>query len=617
MSASGEITGTPTLAGTYTPVFGVQNSSGSTASKRLEILIKPNVPPVIDSTEPPEGMVSMDENTSREFSVTAHDPYDRPLSYQWELNGEPVGDGATDYTLVTDWGDAGDYDLRCYVSNESWTNPVYAAWNITVSASPPSTLTGRVSGAGVPLEDAVIELRGTDGEVYDRVHTDASGHYTLTPVASGYYHIKVDAQGFAAVWHGNANHFDQAELLMVPAGLLIGGLDFDLVPGQSPALVKVTSDPAGADIYLDYWPTGEVTPATLKVGEVGDWDWAGYQLAPHVITVQKSGHPRPAPQTVSAKEAESVSVSFDMTSSATGTLSVTTIPAGAEVYVNSAEAPAGVTPVLVADLAPGQHTVLLRKVGCLQPRPVQVDVLENVTTDIEVVLTSAQEAESEMLAEVKSVPAGVRVYVNYLPTDQHTDAVVGSMDPSLENLSSSRDEAASLKPHTLLLRRAGLPPIAPRYVPEEADTAHPILIHLSVDPAGATDSNGDGIPDWLWEQHGYDPGNPPDVNAIADASGMTFGDKLRAGLIPEDPLSRLGMGDVDITDDPETGRTIVFVFDTIPGRRYLLQARERLTEGDWTNISGLISATSYQTVFSAHIPPEMENHFYRLVVLVP
>jgi hypothetical protein len=613
LSTSGELSGYPNLAGIYTPTFLVENSESTMATKELEILIEPNpnTRPEVDSTTPPEGSVIMSEKSNQAFSLTAHDPEEGPLTYHWTLNGEPVGDGTVSYTHTTDWGDAGFHVLRCYVSDDLWNQIVYAQWNINVPVPPPSTLTGRVRGAGVPLEGAYVELRRVDGSVYRRVYTDTDGNYIFYPAASGYYHIKAGAQGFADVWYPDANHLDQADVLTVPAESVIGGLDFDLASGQSPALVEVTSDPAGADIYLDYWPTGEVTPATINVGEVGDWDWAGYRLASHVITLKKAGPPRPAPQTLPAVEAETLAVSFDLTSSATGSVSVVTTPEGAEVYVDYADAAEGVTPIVVGNLAPGSHTILLHKDGYLQPRPIVAWVWEDETTEVAIPL-EPDTAESKMIAEAQSVPQGIPIYIDYLPSGQVTDSVVGLMDPASH--AGYRWHSAS---HTILLRREGAPPMAPRYVPEIADVAHWMLIHLSVDPAGLDDSNGDGIPDWMWEQHGYDPNTPPDVNAIADASGMTYGDKLRAGLMPGDPNSRFEMGGVETSGAPESGMTITFVFDTVPGRRYVVQAREKLTEGGWTTISDVITATAYQAVFSSQTLVAMENQFYRLIVLAP
>ncbi|NLN01367.1 MAG: PEGA domain-containing protein [Lentisphaerae bacterium] len=151
--------------------------------------------------------------------------------------------------------------------------------------------------------------------------------------------------------------------------------DFLLVPGQSPALVEVTSDPPGAAIYLDFHPTGEVTPAVIDVGEIGTFDSAGTLLASHVITLKRHGAPQPVPRTIAPVEAETIVEHFDLTDETSGAVLVETTPAGAEVFVDYADAPVGVTPVLVENLAPGFHTVLLRKEGYLRPRPVTARVL--------------------------------------------------------------------------------------------------------------------------------------------------------------------------------------------------------------------------------------------------
>jgi len=483
-----------------------------------------------------------------------------------------------------------------------------------------ASIGGIVLGANSPLPGARLKAFNAEYETTRQAVADDQGRYDLPVLLPGSYTLKVEAEGFADEWWDGKKHQSDAASFAVGLGDELTR-NFNLSAGQSPALVEVTSDPAGADIYLDYHPTGDVTPAVINVGEVADRDWAGYRLASHVIVVKKIGLPRPPPQVVTAAEAETVVMHFDLASGAVGAISVVTMPEGAEVYVDYADAMDGVTPITVGNLAPGSHTILLRKSGYLQPRPITAWVHEDETTEVEVPL-EPDTAMSQTMAQVQSVPPGIQVYVNYLPSGQVTDAVVGLMDPASHTGSGWVGASHVIRlwhsaSHTILLRRDGAPPPAPRYVPEIADMMHGMLIHLSVDPAGARDSTGDGIPDWLWEQHGYDPLDPPDVNAIADASGMTFGDKLRAGLVPGDPRSRLEMGDMEIAGTPETGLAITFVFDTVPGRRYVVQAREKLMDGGWINISGIVTATASQTVFTAQIPPEMANQFYRLIVLAP
>jgi len=637
-STSGTVLGTPLLAGTNVVTIVVQDNEGSTTIKPLEIVIEPNpnTRPVISSNAPPAGAFSMGEATNQLFRIWAHDPEGRNLTYSWTWDGVQVGSDSSSYTHTTDWGDAGQYELRCYVSDDLWTNILYSQWTVTVlddndgdgmpnwqerdlgrdpkspaDGGSPSTLAGTVTGAGIGLGGAYVELRGAGNRVYHRTLTEMQGGFVVSGIEPGHYFLKVGAESYADAWYNNANHRTNAIAFDVPADTVLGGIDFDLASGQSLALVEVTSDPAGADIYLDYWPMGEVTPATINVGEIGDWDWAGYRLASHVITLKKAGHPRPSPKTVPAVEAETVVAPFDLASSSTGAVSIVTTPEGAEVYVDYANAIDGITPIAIGNLSPGSHTILLRKTGHLQPRPITAWVLENETTEV-VVPLEPDTALTQMMAEAQSVPQGIPVYVNYLPSGQVTDAVVGLMDPASHT--GLRWHSAS---HTILLRRSGAHPLAPRYVPEIANTTNWMLIHLSVDPTGANDCDDDGIPDWWWEHHGFDPCDPPNAEAPADSSGMSYEDKFRAGLIPGNSNSRFEMDGMQVAGDPVGGRTIKFEFDTVPGRRYVVQARVELAVGGWTNISGVISATAYQTEFIAQETSGAGNQFYRLIVLVP
>jgi hypothetical protein len=68
----------------------------------------------------------------------------------------------------------------------------------------------------------------------------------------------------------------------------------------------------------------------------------------------------------------------------------------------------------------------------------------------------------------------------------------------------------------------------------------------------------------------------------------------------------------------ETGgqQTVTLVFDTVPGRGYILQGSGDLEAG-WGNLSGLIIATEYQTVFTATVPDGDVRRFYRLLALEP
>ena len=551
----------------------------------------------------------------------------------------PVGGEADRFTLATDWGDAGRHVLRCTVSDGLWTNVVFSQWVVWVNidndgdgmpnwmeldlgrdpndpsdAGGPSVLAGRVAGAGVPLAHAFVELRGAGGRTYSRTHSGEDGAYVIGGIQPGNYFVKAGAEHFKDEWFDRAVHRSNAVSLAIAPTSRIDGFDFDLDVGQNRALVAVSSDPAGAKIYLDYQPTPYVTPAVLSVGEVasqsvwvGDrWVWSG--MASHVISVRKAGRPRPAPMAVPALEAETVSLHFDMTGEEVGAVSVATDTSGAEIYVNWAEEPEGLTPVVVGNLAPGSHTILLRAAGYLQPRPVVARVEAGETTLVEIPLASAMSG-TRLVADVRSDPPGARVYVDYLPILELTDVVVDGMD-SASHAGSGWYSAS----HTIMLRQPGKLEGAPRYVPESVEMVGEMAIHLEVDPASLIDSNGDGIPDWVWAAHGFDPRNPPNADSD-DGSGMTYRDKLRIGLIPGDPGSRFAVEDVDMALQPG-GRALTFVFSTVPGRRYVVQSAAS-ADGDWLSLGGPTLATRRQTSVEVQVPGEHVHRFFRLMVLVP
>ena len=637
--------GYPTLAGEYTVLLVARDAVGVSVGKTLNISVaaNPNLRPVLFGRSPVADHVAMNEATSRLFRVYAYDPEGGGLSYEWFLNGTPVGKNSDRYTLATDWGDAGRHILHCFVSDDLWAHVVYNVWVVDISddndgdgmpngteldlgrnpndpsdGGGSSVLSGMVYGDGVALADAFVELRGASGHTYHRTHSAVDGIYALGGIQPGQYFIKAGAEGYKDEWFEQADHRSNAVPVEIAATSTVAGFDFDLAQGQNRALVAVSSDPSGAKIYLDYQPTPYVTPAVLSVGEVASQSirlglashsiWVGSGIASHVISISKTGRPRPAPVEVGALEAETVNLHFDMMADGAGAVSVATQPGEADVFVDWVEQLEGITPIVVGNLAPGSHTILLRTPGYLQPRPVLARVEAGATTAVEIPLTSISSPE-QIRVGVRSSSSPARAYVDYLPTLDVTDVVVDGMDPASH--AGAGWHSAS---HTILLRQPGAMEGAARYVPDEVGIVQNMSIHLEADPASKIDSSGDGIPDWVWVAYGFDPLNPPDADSD-DGSGMSYRDKILAGLVPGDTNSRFSVEAMDRIVHPGN-QSLTFVFGSVPGRRYMVQSASSV-DGEWSNLGGMILATQNQTVLTVQVTDEMVHHFYRLMVMVP
>ena len=150
--------------------------------------------------------------------------------------------------------------------------------------------------------------------------------------------------------------------------------------------------------------------------------------------------------------------------------------------------------------------------------------------------------------------------------------------------------------------------------PNETQT---ILVHLILDSATAVDEDHDGLPD-QWEDayrlRELAPGEHG-ANDDPDRDGLSNFGEMAAGTNPLDGSSRLAVADLDVSA-PGQGQTVTFIFDTVPGRTYIVQCSDEL-KNVWTNLSGLIVATDYQTAYTTQIPEGTAHQFYRLIVLTP
>ena len=162
------------------------------------------------------------------------------------------------------------------------------------------------------------------------------------------------------------------------------------------ALVRVTTSPEGADVYIDRVDLGSrgQSPQTLA-------------LAPgrHKVIVKKEGY-RPAEASILLSRGKSVAQSFELTL-ITGTVELSGTPAGAEVRTAPEGAAAAQVPGTLA-LPPGQHVLYVRAPGHA-PAQLVVEVPADGTVKVPVALGVQSKPTGRLIVTANRENASVRV----------------------------------------------------------------------------------------------------------------------------------------------------------------------------------------------------------------
>ncbi|MBN1967846.1 MAG: PKD domain-containing protein [Candidatus Delongbacteria bacterium] len=123
-----------TSAGSYELVLNVNDGTISRNSLTYSwdiIVVDVDRPIVIDSYSPEQNVVEITELEAVTFSVSAHDPDNNPLTFNWKSNGNSVG-SLSYYRFVSNYTSAGQYTITCEISDgtrsfitQEWTLIVY------------------------------------------------------------------------------------------------------------------------------------------------------------------------------------------------------------------------------------------------------------------------------------------------------------------------------------------------------------------------------------------------------------------------------------------------------------------------------------------------------------
>ncbi len=248
-----------------------------------------------------------------------------------------------------------------------------------------------------------------------------------------------------------------------------------LNPVQSFGSIVVTSYPTGAIAYLD-GRAGQYTTATFTSVSAG---------TSHTVQVSMAGY-QTYTTTVYVDPGVPTRVSANLVPSPreTGSLSITSSPDGADIYVDGRYG--GSTPAVVPGLAPGSHTVRVQKVG-------YDEFISTVTVyagqRVQVPVTFSPAPANIGAIEVSSDPAGASLsldghYMGLTPVSGSYDLT--SVTPGLHTIQLTLDDyqtftqTVKVTPGRIVTLNAQLSPIPPGPV---KDTTGQIVVTSS--PAGA------------------------------------------------------------------------------------------------------------------------------------
>jgi hypothetical protein len=161
-------------------------------------------------------------------------------------------------------------------------------------------------------------------------------------------------------------------------------------------MLVMNSNPPGAKLFVDGVERG-VTPVTVPL-----------KPGAHSIELRGDGPPRLMPITMTAGAQVSQYIELPKTAATFGQLQVRTEPAGAKVSVDGT--PRGVSPTTVADLAPGEHAVLLESANGSVKQIVAIEA--GITASLMVPLTGAADGAPVSGWIAITAPADVQVFEN-------------------------------------------------------------------------------------------------------------------------------------------------------------------------------------------------------------
>ena len=159
--------------GTYAFALRVTDAEGTSLERTfaLEVRENPNHAPVIDSVTPGwDDYLDVATTPIGEtvvFSVEAHDPEGDPLTYRWQLDGEPLEETGPSWTWTPTAADRGSHELGVYCSDGELNSGVKSLYFDVVSSNVLRAVVDLpIAVAGTPYSAAFAVSGGTEPYIW-------------------------------------------------------------------------------------------------------------------------------------------------------------------------------------------------------------------------------------------------------------------------------------------------------------------------------------------------------------------------------------------------------------------------------------------------------------------
>ena len=244
--------------------------------------------------------------------------------------------------------------LSGYSPTSPWVYLFLTGPNLPVNGVALNDITKRADEGGF----TVVQVAGEDDRWSYNWHTgDVNG--------------RLD-EGTYTVWVVNGpndrSHLQNAEYGTI--SVTLGSPTISITTPVQPASLVISSVPGDASIVINGQYRGR-TPLTLDNLDPGTY----------TINISKFGF-SPSTATTNLKSGERQEISADLPA-ITGSLIINTTPTGANVTVDGGDA--GLSPVTLAGLAPGNHTIVITRIG-YAPVTRQVEIVAGSILPVTVVL---------------------------------------------------------------------------------------------------------------------------------------------------------------------------------------------------------------------------------------